>query len=183
MSIAKKYLTSEHQERNAKILELWNAGWSGPMIAKHLGLKSRNVVVGVIDRAKMRGHVHRRRDRGEEAKPTDEMPAEIPHAFPQRSIGLVYDSLLRTSNFHYAPVPGGRLTDMRYPERRKPVPRVEDEDMDVVGIELVELSRKQCKWPLWSDKDTHRKCCGRDTSDRKVYCADHEARAWRYGTL
>lgn len=47
------------KQRDRKILDLWNSGCSSKKIQDELGLSSRGLVMGVIDRAKRKGVIAR----------------------------------------------------------------------------------------------------------------------------
>lgn len=177
MSLGPKiYRTERHQYRNARILHLWNEGFSSGAIKKMLGLISRMVVAGVVDRAKRKGVVVR------STKCLPPSTGRPPQHMCTNSCVCWRDRPHFDDLHDVATLPDKyRLLRIRSP-RRNPIPRYEDCEMDCNKITIFDLDQRSCRWPLWSSDEDAKTYCGRKlikTSD--TYCKEHAARAYRGG--
>jgi GcrA cell cycle regulator len=71
------------------------------------------------------------------------------------------------------------------PRESRPVrlanPLPPEPEIEIIGIEPVELVRGQCAWPVGDPKEPGFKYCGRPVLGSGPYCACHQEKAWLRG--
>lgn len=163
-------------ERNAKIISMWNRGAKYPRICKKLKLKTRNVVAGVLTRARNRGVEIRADDRPHHAaKPR---PPEAETKLRRRRAATPYLS----AGLPASVVPAGSTGTLNGLLRKARSQRTMEE---LCGY--LPSGPKQCRW-LEGDYLEGTLCaCKRDRTHKDTpladdpfpYCEEHRERVVR----
>lgn len=142
----------------------WLAGRSCSQIARTLGGGiTRNAVIGKVHRLKL--DLRRQKP----APPRTERPRPDQ---PPRKVAAF--NVPRAHKRVKPPLPDA-LDGIT--AGSKPMPDI-IVDHDIVGIPLIELTDKTCKWPIGDPLEPGFRFCGHQSEEGKPYCERHGKRAW-----
>lgn len=65
--------------------------------------------------------------------------------------------------------------------KHKKIPKREIVDAPTLpGVDIIDLSHRTCRWPLWTDAEPARRYCGDPVVDGWSYCHPHRLLALKY---
>jgi len=144
-------------DRNAEIIRLWNENLGAREIGIELGV-TKNVVIGIVTRARESGNGSITRAKGPSCYTT----------------GL--NSKGKRSHKKRENAPKVRVISL--PRLFQAPPVEEPRDVNIVGVPLLDLGRRSCRYPTSRVDDQHY-FCGETTRDYATsYCADHHKIVW-----
>jgi len=143
---------AKHDDMLPLIIEAWNSGRSSNEIGKMIGV-SRNVIVGVIHRARIAGHdVKLKAASGKnfhkiKAEKKAKLKPEIPKPAMSPAVKLI--------PLHFVP--------------KTVVPGL---------IEIQDLGPRQCKYPVKMSSEGKHLFCGEERQEKSPYCPKHHQKCY-----
>lgn len=152
------------EEAKLKASKLWIDGYSATEIAEHLGLVSRNAVIGIASRnRKLFPKKERTAPRGRRPDSEYRIKPEKPILFKVRKVTTGIEIKARVPKLQPPPV-----------EEWSPY------DASSLHKPLLNLQAKECRWPVGHDERGHL-FCGHEATGS--YCTHHKARSVGRGTI
>lgn len=144
-------------DRKSEIIKLWNNNIGAREIGIELGV-TKNVVIGVVTRARESGDGSITRAKG-------------PSTY---TVGLS-----RTGKRSHKKRPGSpKVRTIKLPKLFQAPPVEEPRDVNIVGVSLLDIGRRACRYPT-SRVDEQHYFCGETTRDYATsYCAEHHKIVW-----
>jgi len=138
---------TKHKELLPAIILAWNAGKSSREIGLMVGV-SRNVIVGMIHRARLAGHDVKLK--AASGKNFHKIKAEKKVKLKPKTPKVAVSPAVKLIPFHFVP--------------KTSVPGL---------IEIQDLGSRQCKYPMKISKEGKHLFCGEEQQDKSPYCPKH----------
>jgi hypothetical protein len=144
-------------DRKSEIIRLWNENIGAKEIGIELGV-TKNVVIGVVTRARQSGDGSITRAKGPSTYTT----------------GLSKKGKRSHKKRENAP----KVRAISLPRLFQAPPVEEPRDANIVGVSLLDLGQRSCRYPTSRVEDQHY-FCGATTRDYATsYCAEHHGIVW-----
>ena len=144
-------------DRKSEIIRLWNENLGAKEIGIELGV-TKNVVIGVVTRARESGDGSITRAKG-------------PSMY-------TVDLSRRGKRSHKKRENAPKVRVISLPRLFQAPPVEEPRDVNIVGVSLLDLGARSCRYPTSRVEEQHY-FCGATTRDYATsYCAEHHAIVW-----
>jgi GcrA cell cycle regulator len=159
--------------REAKLRKLHAEGLSAGRIAAIFGDCTRNAIIGKLHRLGIRRlHTPSKTSTASRCAAMGLKPTRRTERPTPRKISRLDGEFKTAKKFER---PAAVVPEFK----RAPVPVMPVEEIQTVGVDIIEIKDHQCRWPLGATMDPASLFCGRQKAHGISYCDQHARRAFQ----